>query len=148
MPVAVGLVTLLLAGCYVYAPLNPTVPQPGVRLAFELNDQGRVGMAGSLGPEVARVEGALVTRTETEYVLQVSQVLGLSGTTTKWSGETVSVQPDYVKTLRERRVSKGRTALLTAALTAAAVAFVATRNLLGFGGGEQGTGKGGGAGDY
>ncbi len=131
------LLALLSAGCYSYLPAPP-VPEPGMRVALELNDQGRVGLANHLGPEAARVEGGLVGWTDSQYVVQVSDVIGLQGTRTRWSGETVTLRPEYVKSLRERRFSWAKTALLSSALTGALVAFIATRSLLGQGpsGGE------------
>ncbi len=128
---------MLSAGCYSYLPAPP-VPQPGIRVALELNDQGRVGLANHLGPEVSRVEGGLVGWTDSQYVVQVSDVIGLQGTRTRWSGETVTLRPEYVRSLRERKFSWAKTALLSSALTGAFVALIATRSLLGQGpaGGE------------
>ena len=137
----------LAGGCYVYTPLNPTQPEPGARLALDLNDEGRVAMATSVGPEVARVEGALVGSSGTEYVIQVSDVLGLGGTRTRWSGETVSVRQEHVKRIRERRFSGTRTAVVVGGAVAALVGVVLGVDLLGAGGGDSNSRGGGGGGD-
>jgi hypothetical protein len=66
--------------------------------------------------------------------MRVSQVLGEYGGVTKWEGELVSIRPEYVRSLRERKFSATRTAVLAVAASAGLVAFVATRDLLGLGG--------------
>lgn len=128
-----GLVPVLLPACYVYAPVSAS-PEPGMRLAIELNDVGRVGMANNVGPEVARVEGLVQSRSESVYVIRVSEVVGLYGARTRWSGEPVTLRPEYMRSVRERRLSRGRTAMLVSGLAVAFGTFVATRNLLGLGG--------------
>src|SRR5256885_972226 len=59
----------LLGACYVYAPVTTPEPQPGARLAFDLNDQGRQALVTSVGPAAARVEGAFVSDAAGEYVI-------------------------------------------------------------------------------
>lgn len=137
-----GLVPVLLPACYVYAPVSVS-PEPGMRLAVELNDIGRVGMANNVGPEVARVEGVVQSRSESQYVIRVSEVVGLYGGRTRWSGEPVTLRPEYMRSVRERRLSRGRTAMLVSGLAVALGTFVATRNLLGLGGGTDGRPPGG-----
>ncbi|MEJ7810295.1 MAG: hypothetical protein WKG32_07760 [Gemmatimonadaceae bacterium] len=130
----VPLLAALLAGCHVYTPVS-TTPQPGVRFAFDLNDRGRVGVADSLGPEVARVDGVLLRSTDSLYVVQVKAVQGIRGSSRHWSDETVSLRREYVRDISERRLSKQRTALVAGGAVLAVVAFIASRELLGFGGG-------------
>jgi hypothetical protein len=133
----------LLAGCYVYRPVTAVDPQPGTRLAVELNDQGRAALVTSVGPEVDRVEGSLISSADGEYVIRVYEVFGLKGTRTTWSGETISVRGEYVKLIREKRLSGGRTVGLVGGVVGAMVGLVAGASLVGLGGG--GDGKGGGA---
>jgi hypothetical protein len=136
----------LMGACYVYAPVMTPEPQPGSRLALDLNDQGRAALVTSVGPEVAQVEGALVSNTAGEYVIRVSDVRALHGIRTRWSGETVSFRQEYVKRIRERKLSRGRTAFVVAGLLGAAVGLAASTGLAGFGG--EGDGRpGGGPGD-
>jgi len=125
----------LLGACYVYQPVLTPEPQPGARFAFDLNDQGREALVASVGPAAARVEGALVSDVGGEYVIRVSDVLGLQGTRTRWRGEAVSFRQEYVKRVRERRLSRGRTVFTVAAVLGAVVALVASTDLIGFGGG-------------
>lgn len=128
----------LLTGCYVNVPLVGSRPEPvpGTRLVIELTDQGRIGMERQLGSEVAKVEGALVSRSDTSYVLGVATVVGLYGALSKWQGERVTLRADHVRRLSERRFSLGRTVMAAGAATAGFLVFVATRSLLG--GGNEG----------
>jgi hypothetical protein len=138
-----GLVAAPLVGaCYVYRPLTTVEPHSGMHLALDLNDQGRAALVTSVGPEVARVEGALVSAADGAYVVRVSDVFGFRGSRTKWTGETVSLRQEYVQRIREKRLSGGRTAWVVGGVLGAVVGLVAGADLVGIGG--EGEGKGGG----
>ena len=130
-------------GCYTYTPLS-TSPQPGAEIALDLNDRGRLGLADSLGPEVGRVEGRLIDRSDSALVVRVSDVIGLRGRRARWSGEPVTLRTDYLSAVAERQFSKQRTAVVVGSAAAAVIAFIATRSLLGSGsqGGQPGGGGG------
>jgi hypothetical protein len=122
----------LLAACYTYRPVA-TGLTPHSKVSMVLSDQGRMATSSQIGPQTARVEGSLVTTTDTGYVLAVSGVKPISGAWVRWTGETVSVRRDHVALLYERRLSKGRTALFVAVAAAAAVTTVIGLDLFGFG---------------
>lgn len=138
----VSLLALLLSGCYAQIPLESgaPAPAPGTRVVIELSDQGRVGMDRQVGAEVASVEGALVSRSDTSYVLAVSAIVGLRGSVSRWQGERVTVRPEFVRRLSERRFSMGRTVVAVGVASAGFLAFVVSRSLLG-GGNDGGPGK-------
>lgn len=142
----VVLLAALVAGCYEYTPVV-TAPAPGSTLALDLNDQGRVGMRSAIGPEIARVEGALVGASDSVYELRVSQTLGLYGVRSRWGGEAVSLPREYVGVVSEKRLSRQRTFVAVLGGVAAAMAFVMTRDLFGLGGEKGNTVPGGGGGD-
>ena len=133
----------LLGACYVYRPVVTPEPQPGVRVALDLNDQGRTALVTSVGPEAARVDGALVSDVGGEYVIRIADVVGLHGARTKWNGETVTFRQEYVKQIRERRVSRGRTVFAIAGVLGAVVGLAAGTNLAGFGNGGDDRGGSG-----
>jgi len=133
----------LLGACYVYRPVTTIEPHPGVRVSLDLNDPGRAALVTSVGPDVARVEGALLSSSGGEYVIQVSEVVGVQGMRTKWNGETVSVREEYVRQVRQKRLSGRRTALLVSGMLGGVVGLAAGVNLVGFGGGGDGKGGGG-----
>jgi len=134
--VSLGLSLLLLTGCYVNLPLvgSRLEPAPGTRLVIELTDAGRVGMTSLVGPEVVSVEGALVERSDSQYVLGVTKVLGLYGAQSRWQGERVAFRTEYVRRMSERLLSPGRTAGAVVGMVAGVVVAILTNNLAGSGG--------------
>ena len=129
------LVVPLLAGCYVYQPLGGDLPEPvpGAMVALELNDQGRVGMERQVGTEVARIEGAVVSRSDTGYVMGVRTVIKLWGSQSRWQGEQISVRADYVRRMSERRLSPGRTVMAAGGATLGFVVYLLANTLVGGG---------------
>jgi hypothetical protein len=136
-----------LPACYHYIPLQSS-PAPGIEIQVELNDLGRVGMAEAVGPGVRKIEGLLESSADSGSVIRVARVEGEDGVVTRWEGERVAIKAQYIRTVRERRFSAGRTAIAAAIVTAGATAFVFTRDLLGSGNspshGPGDTGAGGG----
>ncbi len=144
--VPLGLVLLpLLAGCYVNRPVADVQPEPapGTRLVIELTDVGRVAMAPQVGPDVGRVEGALIQRSDSQYVLGIQKVYGLYGALQKWEGEQMTFPKTYVRRLFERRFSLGRTLIVAGGVTACLVTLGASTSLLGGGGSDTGPGPSG-----
>lgn len=127
-----GLLAGLLAACYSYRPVA-VIPGPETRVAVLLSDRGRVGASSQIGPHAARVEGSMVSSSDTGYLLAVSGVKPISGAWVRWTGETVSLRRDDVATLYERRLSKSRTALFVAGVTATLATAVFGFDLLGIG---------------
>jgi hypothetical protein len=142
-----ALLSTLLAGCYVYTPLETVTPRPDVEVALALTDVGRVEAGHALGPAVDRVEGRVAQATDTAYVLQVSSVRDIRGVVTKWSGETVTVPHAWVGNAYARRLSRSRTYLLAGAFTAGLAALIASRTLGVAGPSFQGSGGQGGGGN-
>ena len=141
--VPLGLFLLpLLAGCYVNRPLLDSRPEPapGTRLVIELTDVGRVAMAPQVGPDVGRVEGALIQRSDSQYVLGVSKVFGLYGALQKWEGEQMAFPAPYVRRLYERRFSLARTLVVAGGMTVGLVVLGVSTSLLGGGGNDSGGG--------
>ena len=85
--VGAGVVPVALAACYSYTPLQTLEPVPQSRVSLVLSDQGRVGAGPAIGTGVARVEGALIGSTDSDYTLRVVGVTDIRGAQTRWSGE-------------------------------------------------------------
>jgi hypothetical protein len=136
--------TILVAGCYVQQPVPGGALAPGKPVAFDITDAGRVALGGSMGPSVLHIEGRLLRRSNEDYVVAVESVQYLGGGTQAWSGEPVTLKPEYVGVTYERRLSKSRTIALSAAGIGALAAIVTT-SLVGSGthGGEEPPGPGG-----
>jgi hypothetical protein len=131
---AAGLLAGCLGGtaCYSYRPLTATPPLAS-QVSVVLTDWGRAETGRAIGAGADRVEGALVTATDSALVLSVRAVKPLSGGVVRWAGETVSVRREHVARLYERRFSSGRTALFVGGVVTALVVLVGTTDLFGLG---------------
>lgn len=127
--VAVG---LALTGCYTLQPARGGVPEIGQKIAFDVNDIGRAALGGKMGPEIDQIEGRLLQRDTSQYVVAVSGVHMLRGGVQPWSGEAVQIKPEYVGKTYTRQFSRTRTIAL-AAIGVGAVALIATQSLIGGG---------------
>jgi hypothetical protein len=96
----------LLSGCYTLDPSGGVAPEIGQEIALDINDVGRVGLGGAMGPEIAQVEGSLLSRENAEYVVAVRTVHLLRGGEQVWKGEPVHVKSEYVNSISERHFSK------------------------------------------
>lgn len=124
-------------GCY---SLQPVVGNPlplGTEVGIDITDAGRVALGGSMGPEIAQIEGRLVSRDSAEYVLAVSMVHLLRGGEQVWTGERVRIKSEYVSSVKERKLSKGRTAAMAVA-SVAVIAAIIRASLVGSVFGEPG----------
>jgi hypothetical protein len=132
-------------GCYVYEPVTSSMIAPGKTIAVDLNDLGRLSLASLIGPEVKRISGVLVSQSNSEYVIRVTQLGFFNGKESEWSGEAVTVRNDYVSTLYQEKLSSSKTALAFAGGLGAAGALLAARNLI-VNGSSSDEGKPGGGG--
>lgn len=127
---------VLLGGCYTLQPTGGPVPELGTMIGLDLNDAGRSALGGSMGPEIGQVEGRLVEKDTSEFVVAVTTIHLLRGGEQVWHGETVHIKSGYVSSLYVRRFSASRSAALAAA-GVGAVAIIATRGLVGLGSTDQ-----------
>lgn len=121
---------ILLAGCSSLQPVQGPVPEPGTRLAFDVNDAGRVALGGAMGPEIGQIEGQLLGNEDGAYLVAVSGVTYLRGGHQTWSGETVRLRPEYIGNTYERKVSTGRSIAMGAITIGGFTAFLAGRALV------------------
>jgi hypothetical protein len=115
--------------CYTSHPLMGA-PDPGTLAVVTLNDRGRSVLNEALGANAERVEGSVLSRTDSSFVLAVRSVEYFGGTTNTWKGEEVRVPIAGVRGVTERRFARGRTYVIIGASVAALVAFLLTRNIL------------------
>ena len=131
--VGLGVVGGVLAGCSTMRPLQGAEPQVGTKVAFDVNDAGRVALGGTVGPEIAQLEGQLIEKNSEGYLLAISTTRLLRGGEQVWSGEQVRVKSEYLGSAYERRFSLGRSLALGAVAFGGFGAFMLTRELLGSG---------------
>ena len=111
----------MLAGCYKYVPVEASGPPPGVRAHVVLSDAGTVEMARWVGPSTRAIEGDVVTATPEGVTVAVRRLERRDGVEEFWKGEEVMIPRGAVATYTERRLSRSRTALLTAGAIAVAL---------------------------
>lgn len=142
MTAAAGVASTLLwaTGCYTYAPSAASDIVPSTVVAVEISDVGRLALAGQVGPEVARIEGEVVQRSDTSLSLMVSEVSYLNGLLNKWQGQAVSLRIEDVKLFSQRKLSTGRTAL-GLAMVGGLVALALSKNFRGIFTGDPGPDK-------
>jgi hypothetical protein len=123
------------SGCYEYSqvPSEAVRVVPGSSFSFIINDQGRVGLADKLGPSVAWVEGKYFGLVQNQYAVDVYTVDSFTAGRSRWVGERVQIPREYVAGISERKLSKGKTALVVAAALTAVGVFIAAQNLNGSG---------------
>ena len=123
---------LLATGCYSMVTVVGNGPLLGTRVELQINDAGRVALGGSVAPEVARLEGRLVGQDSAQVVLSVLAVHLLRGGVQVWSGERLTVSRAHVSELRERHLSKSKSAIVAGAVSAA-LAVIIRQGILGGG---------------
>lgn len=117
------------SACYSYAPMRDPEPQLGQAFAFDINEPCPPVIAEGVGPETRRVEGTLVRRTETDFVVSVARATTTRGRIYRWNGETVALPQEYVRQVRTRRFSPIRTLGVAGGAVVSFLAFVVTRSL-------------------
>lgn len=129
-------------GCHTYLPLQDSPPLAGREVAVELNDRGRLLVGSRLGEAVLRVDGRIVSSSESEVTLSVSRTVLLQGSSVIWTGEEVTIPREGLRGFRVREFSRARTTFFTAGLVLLVGAVVAGFGVIGvLGGGDDGDGR-------
>jgi hypothetical protein len=121
------------AGCYTLQPARGALPPVGSQVAFDVTDSGRIALGGAMGPEIAQVEGRLVSNEDTGYVVAVSAIRLIRGGEQVWRGEQVRLKRGYVGTAYVRRFATGRSVAVGTTVIGGFAAFLITRALRGAG---------------
>src|SRR5688572_3151388 len=106
---------LLLGACRSWAPLDAGISPQGLKVLAELTDQGTADFGTLLGSGIGEVEGVVTAASDSTLTPAVSLVRQRSGIEHTWKGERVLITRRSIATLREQRVSRGRTTLAAAA---------------------------------
>jgi hypothetical protein len=130
--VVIGVIPAAL-GCYQYAPLDTSAGvQAGEHVAVDITDRGRAELSDRLGSGVLRLEGTLTRADSSDLVLNVWRVAQISGPTSRWSGESVSLKREYASRVQTRTLNRGRTYLFAGAVGVGFVLFTTQFDLFGF----------------
>jgi len=124
-------------GCYSTRPIAGQSTALGSMLLISINDAGRAELAGSMGPSISAIEGRLLEKDSSAYVLAVAQIHMYGGGDQVWSGEKVRIKSEFVNTVSEKKFSRTKTGLISAAAVGV-VAIVLSKGLNGMSTGEEG----------
>ena len=127
-----------LSACYTYLPLKTPEPRSGARVMVQLTDSGSARLSEYLGRDADAVEGRVAAVSDTAIELSVISIRARNGKQAFWKGEPVSLRRSLIGRVRERRLAKGGTLLVSGALAAGALLAVDA-----FTGGIFGSDKGG-----
>ena len=125
-------------GCYTTRYVPEGIVQPEMRVSLSITDRGRVAIADSLGTGVLKVNGRLLSATDSQYVVSVSDLDLMNGRTARWNGETVGIDRQHVGGVGQRTLSRSRTGAVVAGVIAAIV-LIAVQSITGFIGGGSNT---------
>ena len=140
---------LLLAACYRYVPSTSDALAPGANVRLSLSPAGTTQLVPILGSQTTAVEGRVLSRTDTGYVIAMSGTLkapssypGAIPSHTVWGGDPVTIPGVAVGGVERRLLDSRRTTLL--AILGAATAAATVRVLVHALGSKSGGGDDGG----
>ncbi|HKO15555.1 MAG TPA: hypothetical protein VJU87_04910 [Gemmatimonadaceae bacterium] len=130
----------LLAGCYRYERVSPVHLHPGDQVTIALSAAGADSLDRAVGPRATRLDGRIVSITDTSVTLGVTSVwrgIGSASNEELWSGDAVPVSTMAMDSLRVERIDRRRSWLAAAGAVAFAVVTraVAAGDAFGRGGG-------------
>src|SRR5918992_731990 len=135
-------VFFIASACHRYEPVTAATVERGANVSVTLTDFGTANLGRLLGMGVGTVEGELLSLSDSALAIAVQLVRQRNGIETFGKGERVTSPQSDVAEIRQRRFSKGKSAVATVAVIAAAVgaveAFIGTGS-----GGSPPTGGGG-----
>jgi hypothetical protein len=134
---AAAALAVLLVACYTLRPTRGELPEVGTRIAFDVNDAGRAALGPTMGPEIIQIEGRLIAKEETEYVVAVTAIRTLRGGEQVWSGEEVRIKSEHVGPAYVRRFDTARSVAVGGTVVGGFAAFLIGRALTGAGSGDK-----------
>ena len=128
----------LLGACYRYTPA-PDAPMAQADVRVQLSDAGAMAAASVLGEGITSVSGRVVSVTDSDVVLAVSETSG-PGRRVSWAGERITLPRSSLVRIERRTLDRRRTVGVAAIGVGAAGAIALIVNAVG----SRGDGDGGG----
>ncbi len=113
----------LLAGCYQYAPIEPTSAQPGSGVRARLTVDAGQRLAPLLGTTDNRlIAGRLIENRASGMIIEVPAIMsGSVGSSAQTLNQRISVAPSDLVELESRRLDRLRTGAVVGGVVAVAV---------------------------
>lgn len=111
---------MVTAGCYVYAPAGRQARE-GERVELFLNDRGRSELGRLIGAGTRSIDGDVNALGDSSLTIAARHTRSIDGVEFEWSGEPVMLPLAMLDSVRVRRVSAARSALVVGAAVAAGV---------------------------
>jgi hypothetical protein len=138
-PLAAGSILVFLAACYRYTPVTDLAPAEGAVVRLDLSETGTARLGSLLGRNATAVEGTVLSRTDTSFLMSVSATRQHNEQPLTWAGEHVSVPREAVQTIETRSLNKKKTLLLASVAVIGAISLKAiVSSLHALAGGDDG----------
>ena len=119
----VPVLTLLFAACYNYVPVDFASPQQGQLIRAELSSEGEQAVIPVFGPGVREIRGMTLENTSTDISVLAESLQSRQGVI-NLDPQPVRLTPAQVTGIYERRLSRGKSALLAVGIGAATFLLV------------------------
>ena len=107
-----ALALILTSGCYKLVPVSPESTAPQSQLVLDFADTGAVQLGGLLGNAVTSARGRSAIWSPDSVRLSMIATTTRFGGEQFWHGERIAIPRSSVARVHERRLDRGRTALL------------------------------------
>jgi hypothetical protein len=124
----IALVVCSATGCFRYSTVTPSELRPGEVASVWLAPRGASSLATALGPRTSRLEGRIISASDSMVTVAVTTIVRSPGQEEFWPGDSVRVCMSDVDSLRVRRLDGPRSLLASSGVVAAAVAGRALAN--------------------
>lgn len=133
--------TTVVAGCYSYVPSTISAIPTGAHISADLTARGTVGHESQLGGEAQAIEGIMSRPRMSDSVeILLTRIRNRNGSWTTWTREPVVFSHTEFASVRQRKLSMGRTTAAAGAFAGLFAVMVAA-DIFGLGGDGGGEGK-------
>lgn len=140
---SVGIACLVFTtACYTYTAKAPSDLMTGQEVEVTVNNFGRIALTADLGDDVAKFDGNVVSVTDSVLSVGVNHVDFLNGSSTGFSGGTVSISRNAITTVSTKQFSRSKTAVAAIGIIAALAAAIGVLHATGFGDSDSGSKSG------
>ena len=121
-PVAIAIsVALFVSGCATYSPLPARIAPGPTTVRLSLTDAARSETIGSLGSQIVSLEGQVRSVGDSTIAVAVTEIGRVGADDQSVPGQLVSVPVRWIYRVERKKTLVGRSLLLAAAVTGAAV---------------------------